>query len=373
LSISGCSTVPPRRAIDTAEIPRLDEIEGWPLPEEQTEWLGAPSAERILRDAYVGGRMHHAWLLGGPKGIGKATLAYRFARFALAYPDPKAAANAPSGLGIPGDHPVFRKVAARGHPNLMTLARPWDEKNKRYRTELIVDEVRRLIPFFGSTAAESGWRIVIVDSADEMNASAANALLKLLEEPPTRSLFLVLSHTPGRLLPTIRSRCRSLPLSGIAPEKIAGVLAEGEQEGDTADFSLAARLSGGSLRRAIHLVEGEGIELYRDLLRLTANLPSLDIPAVHGLADRVSRRGDDDAYFTLLDLIRDWLQRRVRREPEIEARPPLSPAVLGAPLARWAEVWEKAEEASGVAEELNLDRKQVILTIFMNLARATRM
>jgi DNA polymerase-3 subunit delta' len=233
--------------------------------------------------------------------------------------------------------------------------------------------VRRLIPFFGSTAAEAGWRIVIVDSADEMNASAANALLKLLEEPPVRSLFLVLSHTPGRLLPTIRSRCRSLPLSGIAPDKMAAALAEGEEAGDPADFDLAARLSGGSLRRTIHLVEGEGIELYRDLLRLTANLPSLDIPALHELADRVSRRGEDDAYFTLLDLIRDWLQRRVRRESEVEAKPPLSPAVLGTPLARWAEVWEKAEETSGVAEELNLDRKQVILTIFMNLARAARM
>jgi DNA polymerase-3 subunit delta' len=365
--------VPPRRAIDTAAIPRLDEIEGWQLPEEQPAWLGGPAVEQVLRDAFVGGRMHHAWLLGGPKGIGKATLAYRFARFALAYPDPASAASAPPGLGLPEDHPVFRKVAGRGHPNLLTLARPWDEKNKRYRTELTVDEVRRLIPFFGSTAAEAGWRIVVVDSADEMNASAANALLKLLEEPPVRSLFLVLSHAPGRLLPTIRSRCRSLTLSGIAPEKIASALAEGEQVDEVTDFALASRLSGGSLRRAIHLVEGEGIELYRDLLRLTARLPTLDIPALHELADKVSRRGEDDSYFTLLDLIRDWLQRRVRRAPESETAPPLAPAVLGAPLARWAEVWEKAEEASGVAEALNLDRKQVILTIFMNLARAARM
>jgi DNA polymerase-3 subunit delta' len=365
--------VPPRRSIDTAEIPRLDEIEGWPLPEQQTDWLGDPSAEQILRDAYVGGRMHHAWLLGGSKGIGKATLAYRFARFALAHPDLAEAASAPAGLDIPQEHPVFRKVAARGHPNLLTLARPWDEKGKRYRTELVVDEVRRLIPFFGSTAAEPGWRIVIVDSADEMNPSAANALLKLLEEPPPRSLFLVLAHAPGRLLPTIRSRCRSLALSGIAPGKIAAALAEGEQTEYATDFELVARLAGGSLRRAINLVEGEGIELYRDLLRLTAKLPALDIPALHDLADRVSRRGADDAYFTLLDLVRDWLQRRVRREPELEAAPPLASSVLGAPLARWAEVWEKAEEASGVAEELNLDRKQVILTIFMNLARAARM
>jgi DNA polymerase-3 subunit delta' len=365
--------VPPRRAIDAAEIPRLDEIEGWPLPEAQPDWLGDASAEEDFRDAYVGARMHHAWLLGGPKGIGKATLAYRFARFALAHPDLKEAASAPPGLGIPEDHPVFRRVAARGHPNLLTLARPWDEKTKRYRTELIVDEVRRLIPFFGSTAAEAAWRIVVVDSADEMNASAANALLKLLEEPPARSLFLVLAHSPGRLLPTIRSRCRSLALAGIAADKIASALAKGEEGENPASFDLAGRLAGGSLRRAVHLVEGEGIELYRDLLRLTANLPSLDIPALHNLADRVSRRGEDDAYFTLLDLLRDWLQRRVRREPEVLATPTLAPAVLGAPLARWAEVWEKAEETSGVAEELNLDRKQVILTIFMSLARAARM
>jgi len=365
--------VPPRHAIDSQAIPPLDAIEGWPLPEEQRDWLGDPSAERILRDAFLDGRMHHAWLLAGPRGIGKATLAYRFARFALAYPDTVLAAAAPPGIGLREDHPVFRKVAGRAHPNLLTLRRPWDEKNKRYRTELTVDEVRRLIPFFGATAAEAGWRIVVVDSADEMNASAANALLKLLEEPPPRSLFLVLSHAPGRLLPTIRSRCRSLAMSGIAPERIAAALAAKGPARDAADLEMAARLSGGSLRRAIHLAEGEGIELYRDVLRLTARLPALDIPGVHDLADRVSRRGADDAYFTVLDLIRDWLQRRVRREPEIETVPPVAPAVLGAPLARWAEVWEKAEEASGVAEALNLDRKQVILTIFMSLARAARM
>ncbi len=363
------------RLAEASTIPRLDEIEGWPLPEEQTEWLGDPDVEQTLRDAYASGRMHHAFLIGGPRGIGKATLAYRFARFMLAHPDPAKSISAPPGLGLPESDPVFRRVAGRGHPNLITLARPWDEKGKRFRTELIVDEVRRLIPFFGSTAAEAAWRIVIVDAADDMNASAANALLKLLEEPPSRSLFLIVSHAPGRLLPTIRSRCRSLTLAPISDANVVAALSDGLDEDALAgaELDLVARLAGGSLRRAIHLAEEEGTELYRELLRLTSRLPDLDIPAVHRFADRVSRRGDDDSYLTALDLIRDWLQRRVRREPELESSPPLAPAVAGAPLAQWAEVWEKAEESSGLAEELNLDRKQVILTIFMSLARATRM
>jgi len=360
---------------EASAVERLDEIEGWPLPEEQTEWLGDPSVEQILRDAYASRRMHHAWLIGGPKGIGKATLSYRFARFVLAHPDPAASVDAPPGLAIPEDHPVFRKVAGRGHPNLITLERPWDDKGKRFRTELIVDEVRRLIPFFGSTAAEAAWRVVVVDSADDMNPSAANALLKLLEEPPPRSLFLIVSHAPGRLLPTIRSRCRSLTLAPISDANIVSALSEGlDQDAlEGAELDLVARLAGGSLRRAIHLAEDEGTQIYRDLLKLTSRLPDLDIPAVHRFADRVTRRGDDDSYLTALDLIRDWLQRRVRKEAELGANPPLTPMVSGAPLARWAEVWEKAEEASGFAEELNLDRKQVILTIFMSLARATRM
>jgi DNA polymerase-3 subunit delta' len=206
-----------------------------------------------------------------------------------------------------------------------------------------------------------------------MNPSAANALLKVLEEPPARSLFLIVSHAPGRLLPTIRSRCRLLDLAPLPAETVASVLRGGSPAIDGGDLRLAGSLAEGSLRRAILLIEEDGIAAYRRFAELARTLPDIDVPAMHAFADSVSGRGNDDAYEGFLDLLRDWLARRVRREPEPEAGSPPSPQLAAVPLARWAEVWEKLAQSSGDAEELNLDRKQVVLSILMTLARATRM
>jgi len=359
---------------DLAALPRLDKIGDWPAPEERAEWLGDSAAERTLLEAYRGGRMHHGWLIGGPKGIGKATLAYRFARFAFAHPDPSApAVKAATDLSVPADHPAFRGVAARAHPNLLPLERPLNEETKRYRTELTVPEIRRTVSFFGSTSGEPGWRIAIVDPADDMNPNAANALLKVLEEPPARSLFFLICHAPGRLLPTIRSRTRRLELAPLSAEAVVAALREWGGGAADSDFSLAARLAEGSLRRAILLVEEGGIETYRALTHLLARLPAVDIADMHAFADSVSARGENDAYHGFLDLLRDWLGRRVRREAEPEGGGPVTAATAAVPLARWAEVWEKVAHSSADAEEYNLDRKQVVLSTLMTLARATRM
>lgn len=354
------------------DIPALDEVEGWPLPESQTRWYGAPAAEQTIRNALASGRMHHAWLVTGPRGIGKATLAYRIARYALAHSAavPRAADNAT--LDVDPEGRIFRQIAARGHPNVITLQRPWDDKLKRYKTELTVDEVRRIHGFFGSTAGEPGWRICIVDTADELNPNAANALLKMLEEPPQRSLFLLLAARPGKLLPTIRSRCRRLDLPPLPVEAIETAFRDHDERAPKADIHLAAALANGSLRRAILLLQGDGVETYRDFQDLVARLPDIDYRGVHLLADRVSARGDEDAYLGFLDGLEGWLSRRVRGEPEPNAVP-LAPAVAAASLATWADVWEKAAETTFQAEELNLDRKQVVLQIFMTLANAARM
>lgn len=357
------------------EIPRLDALDGWPPPEAQPRWCGSLAAEAMLLDAYRGGRMHHAWLLGGPKGIGKATLAYRFARFALANPDPASPAVAGAlDLAVPEESPAFRKVAGRAHPNLLAMERPWDDRNKRYKTELAVDEIRRTVGFFGSTGGEGGWRIAIVDPADDMNPSAANALLKVLEEPPSRSLFFIISHTPGRLLPTIRSRCRRLDLTPLAVDAITTAIRDnGSVDADEEDIRLAAALAGGSLRRAILLLEEEGISTYRNFARFAAHVGDPDIVAMHALADSVSGRGANDAYEGFMETVRGWLARRVRGEPEPVPEATPGAAVRAVPLARWAEVWEKVAQSSTEADDLNLDRKQVVLSILMSLARAARM
>ncbi len=360
-------------AADAAEVMRFDRLEGWPAPEEQAQWFGDVAAEQALLEAYRGGRMHHAWMLGGPKGIGKATLAFRLARFVLAHPDPGTAEVAAAhDLAVPIGHPAFRKVAVRSHPNLLVMERPYDEQNKRFRSELTVPEIRRTVLFFGSTAGEAGWRIAIVDPADDMNASAANALLKVLEEPPARALFLIVSHAPGRALATIRSRCRRLDLAPLPPAAIARALRAG-RAGDDADIELAAALAEGSLRRAVVLLHGGGIDLYRRLTGLLTRLPDIDIDATHAFADSVSRRGDEDAWAGFNDLVAGWLNRRVRGDPEPDSAATLAPVVAATPLERWAEVWENLRRSSALADALNLDRKRTVLSILMSLARATRM
>lgn len=348
-----------------------DAVDGWPTPEAQPAWYGAPEAEATLRAAYAAGRMHHAWLLGGPRGIGKATLAFRLARFILDHPDPQNLGPGES-LAVDADHRTFRQIVAGAHPNLLHLRRPFDDKTGRYRTDLTVSEVRRIQHFFGSTPGEAGWRIAIVDTADELNISAGNALLKMLEEPPSRSLFLLVSNTPGLLLPTLRSRCRRLDLAPLSTEAIGRALAEHRPDDDPAERQAAATLSGGSLRRAILMLQGEGLGVYRRFQALAADLPMVDFVAVHDLAEEIAGRGAEDAYRSFLDGVEDWLVRRARRLPEPGAVG-LSAATLAAPLASWASVWDKVALSARQTDELNLDRRQVVLQVFMTLANATRM
>ena len=210
-------------AIEDDRATEADWLEGLPLPREQTELIGHSVAAAELHEGYVGGRLHHAILLTGPKGIGKATLAFRFARFVLSHPDPTTAPPPAAGL-LPTSDRVAAMVATGAHPNLLHLRRPWDDKAKKVKTQLTVDEIRKTVTFFGNAAGIDGYRIAIVDAADDMNVSAANALLKMLEEPPKRSLFLVLSHAPGRLLPTIRSRCRRLSLDPLGSDDLDAAL-----------------------------------------------------------------------------------------------------------------------------------------------------
>ena len=348
---------------DGEAFPEFDRIEGLPLPREQMRLIGHREAETTLLDAYRTDRLHHAWLVGGPKGVGKATLAFRMARFVLSHPDgaaPQVALS--SDLSVDPTEPVVRRIIAGSHGDLLHLRRPWDEKAKRFKSFLTVDEVRRTVSFFGSTSSYGGWRVCIVDAADDMNASAANALLKILEEPPEKCLFFVLAHQPGRLLPTIRSRCRRLDLKPLEPQEIAQGLEMFERGG--ADAEQAAELADGSLRRAIQLLDAGGIEVANSLDRLISALPDPDIRHVHRFADAVSDRKTEESYRIFLDLLRDWLDRRVHEDA--------SSGVPPARLVRWSEVWEKTNRAATLADALNLDRKQVVLGAFQALGEAAR-
>ncbi|AXS40671.1 DNA polymerase III subunit delta' [Breoghania sp. L-A4] len=347
------------------DTPEFDAIDGLPLPRQQMRLFGHTEAERELLDSYRSPRMHHAWILGGPKGIGKATLAFRFARFVLANPNRMASQlSLANDLTVDAEHPAARRLAAGAHGDVLHLHRPWDHKAKRFKTQLTIDEVRRTVSFFGSTSTAGGWRVCIVDAADDMNVNAANALLKVLEEPPKQCVFFVLSHAPGRLLPTIRSRCRTLQLKALPAETVfSGLEALGLDAAYSAeDRTHATELSDGSLRRAIELLSGGGIEVAHALQALLAQLPKTDVRTVHRFADMVSARGADDSYHIFLDLLREWLDGRVRAGAAEQ--------VPAARLVRWVEVWDKTNEAASLADALNLDRKQVVLGAFGALAKA---
>lgn len=358
-----------------AELKSWDRIEGIPDPHETRQLVGHREVLDGLAGHHANGRMHHAWLLSGPRGIGKATLACRFAGHLFRHPQPS---TAPHHYEVPpADDRTEGRVASGGHPNLLHLRRPWDHDRKRWKTVLTVEEVRRTVSFFGTSAGEAGWRVCIVDTADDLNASAANALLKMLEEPPPRTVFFVLAHSPKGLLPTIRSRCQKVNVRALSPGQVSEALAllGVDTEIEEPDRDLVAGLSGGSVRRAILLVRGNGIDLYQRFAALAAEPARPDWAAIHALANDVAPAAQEDRYRLLLDLAQDYVGRRLRGEAEPVAggRGAGLPDASGqgiSILARWVEVWEKTRRSADLADAYNLDRKQVVLNLFEAMREA---
>ena len=355
-----------------------------PGPRANPHLFGHGAAEAALLEAYQGGRLAHAWILGGPRGIGKATLAYRFARFLLARPAPGqggglfAVAPAPASLALAPDHPVFRRVASGGHADLLTLERHFDEERRRLKTEIGVEDA--VADFLHLTPAEGGWRVVVIDGAEEMSRSAANAVLKIIEEPPAQALILMVSHAPGRLLATLRSRCRRLALKALDETALARVLAERIPELTGAEAALLKRLADGSAGRALELAEDGGLALFREMIALLAGLPRLDTTALHRLADRMGGAQGESAYRTLMELLLWWLARLVRAVGTSQMPPELvaGEAALcgrlaaGRRLDRWLEVWEKIGYLLARQDSVNLERKQTVLNAFLALESAAQ-
>ncbi|MBI2584634.1 MAG: DNA polymerase III subunit delta' [Rhodospirillales bacterium] len=348
-----------------------------PPPRNNPALVGHQAAERALFDSLRSGRLAHAWLISGPEGIGKATLAYRFARFVLAGGGNGAAGDS---LYLSPDHPVFRRVAAGGHSDLITAERVVTDDG-RLRGEIVVPDIRAVVRFFKLTAGEGGWRVAIIDGADTMNPNAANALLKVLEEPPANSLLLLVAHNPGRLLPTIRSRCRKLALKPLAEEQVTALLAGYLPELASTDTAALAHLADGSPGRALALAAEGGLELYRDMSDILETLPDLDVQALHAFGTRFGRAGAEQAFRTAGDLIRWWLARTIvvaAGGPESGPRLAVGEAALigrlarAAGLDRWLEVWEKINRLLGRTETASLDRKQVVLNVFLAIEGAVR-
>jgi len=352
-----------------------DRLESFSSPREVDRVFGHEEAAQEFEEALRGGRLHHAWLLVGPEGIGKATLAYRLARTILAH--------AEAGDLLPGepadvapDHPIFRKIAGLAHPNLLLIRRSWMERTKRYSQVISVDEVRRLRSFLGSTAGDGAWRVVIVDRADQLNQNAANALLKALEEPPRNTLFLLVSNAEGRLPVTIRSRTRVLRLAPLADEPLGAAvraaLQRDEIETDAETLQMAMALSQGSVRRALELVTGEGIGLYNDIVATFEGLPDLDGARVQRQAEKLANVNETEQLELYLALLLGLIERLVRYGATgtglTDTEEKLARRLLTAQtLPDWAEAWEAISAARAETFALNLDRGLLVLNSWFGL------
>src|ERR1700731_4819680 len=314
-------------------------------PRETTALAGHREAETALLNAYRSGRIPHAWLIGGAQGIGKATLAYRMARFGLAHGDPLAAdVQRADNLNVDANDPAARRIVAGAHGGLLVLQRTANDKGVM-RTVITVDETRETISFFGSTAAADGWRVCIVDTVDELNPNAANALLKTLEEPPRQSLFLLISHAPGRVLPTILSRCRLLTLRPLSTADVIQASAHAASLAfDDPVLLEAAEAAEGSVARALTLLGGDAVKLHQRTAALLATLPQVDQRELHALGDALGG-SDRVALAAFIDSIDRWVSQRLRAG-DANANLPR--------LARLAEGWEKVSRAARDTEAYNL-------------------
>lgn len=364
---------------DTAIEP--DKIEGAPHPRETVQLIGQSQAEADFLSAFNTGRLHHAWTITGPRGIGKATLAWKIARFILNQPtntDDMFTSNAPTNETLDTDinSPISRRIQSLSEPRLFLCRRPWDDKAKRHKRDITVEEIRALKSFFNLSATDGGWRVVIIDTADDMNNSSANALLKILEEPPEKTIILLISHQPARLLPTIRSRCRELRCQKLAPEKLSVAL-QNAGFGVDENSATLAELSGGSVGEAIRILSANGLTRYAELVQLIGQTPSINRPLAVKFANACAGKNNEAVYDLTLQLIQQLLARLARfaalqpstmQEAAIGEATMLSKMGPDASSARqWAELSTTLTARTTHARAVNLDPSLVILDMLFKI------
>ena len=371
------------------------EIEQTLLPRNNSGLSGHEAAEITFLNAFNLDKVHHAWMVTGPKGVGKATLAYKMARFLLS--------NAPTNVkntALFGN--VLEKkaittldtnlesqpnclISAGSNPDLMVVEKSEDPKTGKMRKNILVEDIRKINSFFHKTSTAGGWRIAIVDTADEMNRNAANAILKTLEEPPNNSILIILSNAPGKLLPTIKSRCRMLPLKPLKSDAVKIILQSffSTHENNVIDGYVA--LSNGSPGYAISLIEHEGLKLYKEMLNLLSTMPNINVPLMHEFAGSITTKKSGDMFLLFSEMLSHFISRMIRHvsykgtihthnikqslENEFQLMDELGAII---PLDQWAELWEKVSVQMKEADALNMDRKQTVINILIHINSALK-
>ncbi len=345
------------------EIDEADRLLDLPHPREVLDLYGQQMPEAALLDAYKSGKMHHAWILAGQEGIGKATLAYRFARFVLENPYHNVdSVKTARSLGVPDTSKVAKLIAAQSHPDVFVLRRNWNEKTKKLRTEIQVDDTRNLVHMFQSTASAGGWRVAIIDAAEDLNSNSANALLKMLEEPPPRCIFLIISHEAGRLLATIRSRCRMLTMRAL-DEAVIRKLVEALSDKALSEVELnqVSSRAGGSIRKAFALLDS-GLSGFRGRVEiLLQKLPVIDSGSLTSIAEETAKR-DGTSFELFTEIIEAYLNQAIY----------LRKAEPASSLMPFADISERFGIARRDMDAYNLDRRPLVLSVVSDIARAVR-
>ncbi|MEH7829098.1 DNA polymerase III subunit delta' [Gemmobacter denitrificans] len=362
-----------------ADFPEPDRVEGAPHPRETTHLFGHAAQQAEFLRVYKAGRLHHGWLVTGPRGVGKATLAWKLARFLLATPADDGGMFAPpppETLDIAADHPVARRMAALSEPRLFLLRRGLNNGETAVTQDILVGEVRKMKDFFAMTAPDGGRRVAIIDAADDLNTNAANALLKLLEEPPEGVTFFLISHQPFRLLPTIRSRCRELRLGPLAPDDLAAALAQAGAE--VGDAQALAELAGGSVGEALRVLNLDGADIYATLVQLFTALPRMDRARALGLAETGAGKGNE-ARFDLAVTLMDLLLARLARSGTSGTAPPEATAGEARLLAQlapdpwagraWAELAQSLAARARRGKAVNLDPAALLMDMFLQIEK----
>jgi DNA polymerase-3 subunit delta' len=309
--------------------------------------IGHDEAMRQVAEAFAAGRMHHAWLITGIEGVGKATLAHHIAHHLLS--------NGQNPIGkLDLNHKVAKLVTAGTHPDMVTIARARDEKTGELRSVIVVEDALKVATFLRKTSTHGGWRVVIVDEAHMLNRFGQNAILKILEEPPPRVVIILTVTTAGALLPTIRSRCRLLPLAPLSPAAMTAILSKTSGVENTA-INRLIELSNGSIGFALKMLQTEAVTLYDELINiLTASPP--DLQRLHRLADQISRKADTQSYDVVITLFQDHMRRQARH------------AAVTSGGIRLLQILDKVNEILAQADTSSLDRKLA----FINAISAMR-
>jgi DNA polymerase-3 subunit delta' len=324
-----------------------------PEPRNNPLLLGHDAAEATILDAMFAGRMHHAWLITGPEGVGKATLAYRFARRLLA------GRPTEHSLALDPTDPVFKRVAAASHADIKTLEREYDPKRKRVKTQIAIDDVRKIIGFMHLTPAEGGWRVIVVDGAEEMNANSSNALLKVLEEPPPRAVLLLVCSSPGRLLPTIRSRCRRLRLGQLDDDTMHTLLRQYLPALSDGERGRLVSLAEGSPGRALTMAQDEGLAISAIVDGLLADIPNFRMSRGYEIADALTK--SDTGFSTFMDLLRAGVSSAVRAAARGQADPDQERMIAARPIDAWDDLWQGLTRLQDETERFALEKRQAIV------------